>query len=46
MKDTREQWFTEAEASLLVAEILKGITYIHSKGYIHRDLKPENIILK
>ena len=25
--------------------ILKGLSYIHSKGYVHCDLKPENILV-
>jgi len=26
-------------------QILKGLAYIHKRGYIHRDLKPENLLL-
>lgn len=26
-------------------EMLKGLDFIHSKGYIHTDLKPENILM-
>lgn len=27
-------------------QLLKGISYIHSKNIVHRDLKPHNIFLK
>lgn len=26
-------------------QLLKGVSYIHKRGYIHRDLKPENLML-
>lgn len=27
-------------------QLLKGVAYIHKRGYFHRDLKPENLMLK
>ncbi|MBI2609148.1 MAG: serine/threonine protein kinase [Deltaproteobacteria bacterium] len=29
----------------LVSEILKGLEYIHEKGFIHQDLSPSNILI-
>ncbi|OCT79441.1 hypothetical protein XELAEV_18026252mg [Xenopus laevis] len=29
----------------LAAEIVCGLTFLHSRGIIHRDLKPENILI-
>jgi serine/threonine protein kinase len=26
--------------------MLKGVGYIHKRGYFHRDLKPENLVLR
>ena len=27
-------------------QLLKGVGFIHRKGFFHRDLKPENLVLK
>jgi serine/threonine protein kinase len=35
--------FGEDEASLIMAEILDVLGYLHSLGVVHRDVKPENI---
>jgi serine/threonine protein kinase len=29
----------------ITKQILKGLEFLHSKGYIHRDMKPENILM-
>ena len=26
-------------------QVLRGVSFIHKRGYIHRDLKPENLLL-
>ncbi len=33
------------EAIKILKQVLSGIGYAHSKGFIHRDLKPSNIII-
>ena len=35
----------EPEARTCFIEVLLGIDYIHSIGYMYRDLKPENILI-
>jgi len=29
----------------IISQVLEGISYAHSQGFIHRDLKPSNIII-
>jgi serine/threonine protein kinase len=33
------------EAISIAGDVLRGLTYAHSKGIIHRDIKPANILL-
>jgi serine/threonine-protein kinase len=33
------------DAVYLIKQVLSGIGYAHSKGYIHRDIKPSNILV-
>ena len=37
--------FTEERALFYAAEILCGLSHLHSKNIVYRDLKPENILL-
>ena len=35
----------EAEASIIVLQIVKALDFLHSRDIVHRDLKPDNILL-
>lgn len=36
--------FTEFEASRVIQDLAKCLSFLHNKGIAHRDLKPENIL--
>ncbi|CAH0018935.1 unnamed protein product [Clonostachys rhizophaga] len=37
--------FPEAEVQQIVSQLLEGLEFMHSSGFIHRDLKPSNVMV-
>lgn len=44
--DLSQPIFSEKEASLIVKNILIGLSKVHELNLVHRDIKPENIIIR
>ena len=36
----------EAEALIVIKQLISGYRYLHEHSVIHRDLKPANILIK
>jgi len=41
----KKKFYSEREASEVVASLLSAVAFLHSKNIVHRDIKPENILL-
>lgn len=39
------EFYSEADASHCMQQILESVNYCHTMGIVHRDLKPENLLL-
>lgn len=39
------EFYSEADASHCIQQILESVNHCHSNGVVHRDLKPENLLL-
>jgi serine/threonine protein kinase len=41
----KKKHYPEAEAKIVMTQILEAMAYLHEKNIAHRDIKPENILL-
>ncbi|XP_051945682.1 calcium/calmodulin-dependent protein kinase type II subunit gamma isoform X15 [Xyrauchen texanus] len=39
------EYYSEADASHCISQILESVSHIHQHDIVHRDLKPENLLL-
>lgn len=39
------EFYSEADASHCIQQILESVSHCHQNGIVHRDLKPENLLL-
>ncbi|TRY87169.1 hypothetical protein DNTS_018813, partial [Danionella cerebrum] len=39
------EYYSEADASHCISQILESVNHIHQHDIVHRDLKPENLLL-
>lgn len=39
------EFYSEADASHCIQQILESVQHCHTNGIVHRDLKPENLLL-
>ena len=39
------EFYSEADASHCIQQILERVNHCHQNGVVHRDLKPENLLL-
>jgi protein kinase len=42
----RTKHLHERSIKSIIYQVVKGLAYMHKKGYFHRDLKPENVLVK
>ncbi|XP_054282176.1 ribosomal protein S6 kinase alpha-5-like isoform X2 [Macrosteles quadrilineatus] len=40
----RKDRFTETEASRIMKQLVRAVSFMHERGVVHRDLKPENML--
>lgn len=44
-RDRLKKPISEDHIKRIIYQVLKGVGYIHKRGFFHRDLKPENLVL-